>query len=81
LILIDIQHFLYDGDKLGSTYSFWRDIDDAPRRLELAFLTSTKSRIPGDEEHFWTLKPKPEHGRADLEVFLGNSKKPKHGVR
>lgn len=81
LIPVDIQQLLYDGDRLGSTYSFWKDVDDAPRRLESPSLTLTKSRIPGDEEHFWILKLKSEGGRSDLEVFLGDSKKSEHEVR
>lgn len=55
---MDIKQVLYDRDRLGSTYSFWEDVDGALRRLEPASLTLTKSRIPGDEEHFWILKLK-----------------------
>ncbi|KAH8726660.1 hypothetical protein GQ44DRAFT_725858 [Phaeosphaeriaceae sp. PMI808] len=81
LIPADIQQLLYDGDRLGSTYSFWKGVDDAPRRLESPSLTLTKSRIPGDEQHFWILKLKSEADRSDLEVFLKDSKKSEHGFR
>lgn len=80
LIPVDIKQLLYDGDKLSSTYSFWRDVDGAPRRLESASLTLTKSRIPGDEEHFWILKLKSNDGPSGLEVFLGDWKQSKYSV-
>lgn len=47
LIPVDIHQLLYDGDKFGATYSFWRGVDDTPRRLEPPSLGLTESRIPG----------------------------------
>jgi hypothetical protein len=80
LIPVDIKQLLYDRDRLGSTYSFWGDVDGALRRLEPASLTLTKSRIPGDEEHFWILKLKSNDRPLGLEVFLGDWKKSEYGV-
>jgi len=48
LIPVDIQQLLYERDRLGSTYSFWRDVDDAPGRLESPSFTLTQPRILGD---------------------------------
>ena len=82
LIPVDIKQLLYDGDKLGSTYSFWRDVGGAPRRLEPPSLILTQSRIPGDEEQFWILKLESKNSHSDFEVFLEDSKrKSEHGFR
>jgi hypothetical protein len=72
---VDIQQLLYDGDKLGSTYSFCRDVDDAPRRLESPSLTLTKSRISGNETYFWILKLSSEEDYCDFEVLLEYSRR------
>lgn len=72
LIPVDIQQILYDGNKLGSTYSFWRDVDDAPRRLEPPFLALTKSRIPEDDECFWVSRFTSEANHSNFGVWFEN---------
>jgi hypothetical protein len=74
LIPVDIQQLLYDGHKLGSTYSFWKDVDNAPKLIEPPSLVLTKSRIPGDEQYFWVLKLIFEGSRSGLRYCLRTRK-------
>jgi hypothetical protein len=71
-IPVDIQQLLYDGDKLGSTYSFWKNANNSLRYFKQSSLMLTKSRIPGDKEHFWIVRL--EDGYSNLEVFLEDHK-------
>jgi hypothetical protein len=75
VIPVDVQRLLYDGDELGSTYSFWKDVDNAPKLIEPPSLVLTKSRIPGDEQYFWALKLISEGSHSGFEVLLEDSKK------
>ena len=43
LILVDIQQLLYNGNKLGLTYLFQGDVNNAPRCLKPPSLALTKS--------------------------------------
>jgi hypothetical protein len=72
LIPVDIQQLLYDGNRLDSSYSFWEDVDDAPRRLESPALALTKSRIPEDDEYFWVSRLTSKSNHLDLEVWFMN---------
>ena len=75
LIPVDIQKLLYDGDIFRSTYSFWKDIDSAPRVIERPFLTLTKSRIQGDDECFWIIHLESQSSFFKLEISLKDSTK------
>jgi hypothetical protein len=59
-------------NKLDSTYSFWADVDDAPRRLEPPSLALTKSRTLGDDEYFWVSRFTSKICHSNLEVWFGN---------